>query len=92
MVPVRRLNHAVLYVSELEWRWNSYHRVFGMDVIAPEQAGPGWYLRAKGSDNHQDSGLLALGPEASQPPRGSTGPHDSAAQPENNQGTRRGAR
>ena len=28
---------------------------------------------AKGSDNHHDLGLLALGPEAPRPPRGSTG-------------------
>ena len=31
------------------------------------------FLRAKGSENHHDLGLLALGPEAPRPPRGSTG-------------------
>jgi catechol-2,3-dioxygenase len=31
------------------------------------------FLRAHGSANHHDLGLLALGPQAPRPPRGSTG-------------------
>jgi catechol-2,3-dioxygenase len=71
MIPVRRLNHAVLYVSDLEKAVEFYRRVFGMDVIARE--GPMAFLRAKGSENHHDLGLLSLGRDAPQPPQGSTG-------------------
>jgi catechol-2,3-dioxygenase len=71
MIPIQRLNHAVLYVSDLERAVDFYHRVFGMDIVARQ--GPMAFLRAKGSENHHDLGLLSLGPHASPPPRGSTG-------------------
>jgi len=71
MIPIRRLNHAVLYVSDLERSVDFYQRVFGFEVIARQ--GPMAFLRAKGSGNHHDLGLLSLGPEASRPPEGSTG-------------------
>jgi catechol-2,3-dioxygenase len=71
VIPVQRLNHAVLYVSDLNRAVDFYHRVFGMDIIARE--GPMAFLRAQGSDNHHDLGLLSLGPHASPAPEGSTG-------------------
>ncbi len=71
MIPVRRLNHAVLYVSDLNRAVDFYHRLFGFEVIARE--GPMAFLRAKGSTNHHDLGLLGLGAEASPPPQGATG-------------------
>lgn len=71
MIPVRRLNHAVLYVSDLERAVDFYRQVFGFEVIAQE--GPMAFLRAQGSDNHHDLGLLSLGSQARRPPRGTTG-------------------
>src|ERR1700730_6200604 len=71
MIPVRRLNHAVLYVSDLERSVDFYQRLFGFEVIARE--GPMAFLRARGSSNHHDLGLLALGPGSPPPPPGSTG-------------------
>jgi catechol-2,3-dioxygenase len=70
-IQVQRLNHAVLYVSDLERAATFYERVFGFERIAQE--GPMVFLRAKGSDNHHDLGLLSLGPQAGPAPEGSTG-------------------
>jgi catechol-2,3-dioxygenase len=71
MIAVRRLNHAVLFVSELEPAAAFYQNVFGMDVIARQD--PMAFLRVKGSTNHHDLGLLALGAGAPRPPAGTTG-------------------
>src|SRR5262245_12874420 len=71
MIPIKRLNHAVLYVSDLEQSVAFYERLFGMDVIARE--GPMAFLRAKGSDNHHDLGLLGLGAGTPPAARGTTG-------------------
>ena len=71
-VPVARLNHAVLYVRELDRSVDFYQRAFGFREIARE-GGMMAFLRAAGSTNHHDLGLLAVGPEAPRPPRGSTG-------------------
>ena len=72
MIPVARLNHAVLFVRDLDRSAGFYSRVFGFAEIARE-GGTMAFLRAQGSDNHHDLGLLAVGPEAPRPPRGSTG-------------------
>lgn len=71
MIPIRRLNHAVLYVSDLDRSVDFYERHFGFDVIARQ--GPMAFLRAKGSSNHHDLGLLSMGPDAPRPEPGSTG-------------------
>ena len=71
MIPVRRLNHAVLFVSDLKRSVEFYERLFGFEVIARQ--GPMAFLRAKGSSNHHDLGLLSLGPDAPRPEQGSTG-------------------
>lgn len=71
MIPIRRLNHAVLYVADLERSLAFYTRVFGFEIIARQ--GPMAFLRAKHSENHHDLGLMAVGMLAPRPPRGSTG-------------------
>jgi catechol-2,3-dioxygenase len=71
MIPVQRLNHAVLYISELKRSVDFYTRLFGFTVVAQE--GPMAFLRAENSANHHDLGLLALGPGAPAPAQGSTG-------------------
>ena len=52
MIPVRRLNHAVLHIVDLDRSVAFYVGLFGMTVIAQE--GPMAFLRAKGSENHHD--------------------------------------
>ena len=70
-IPVRRLNHAVLYVSDLERSVAFYQKLFGFESVARQ--GPMAFLRAKGSDNHHDLGLLSLGKGSHPAPEGSTG-------------------
>jgi catechol-2,3-dioxygenase len=72
VIPVARLNHAVLFVRDLDRSVDFYSRVFGFTEIARE-GGMMAFLRAADSDNHHDLGLMAVGPEAPRPPRGSTG-------------------
>jgi len=73
MIPVRRLNHAVLFVSDLERSITFYRDVFGLELIAREARLNAAFLRAKGSSNHHDVGLFGLGPQAPPAPRGTTG-------------------
>ncbi len=72
MIPVVRLNHAVLFVRDLDRSVDFYRRAFGFEEIARE-GGMMAFLRAAESANHHDLGLLAVGPDAPRPPRGSTG-------------------
>jgi catechol-2,3-dioxygenase len=72
MIRVRRLNHAVLYVRDLDRACAFYGDLFGFEVVARERDFMA-FLRADGSDNHHDLGLFAVGPQASNPPRGSVG-------------------
>ncbi len=72
MLPVMRLNHAVLYVRELDRSVAFYQKAFGFEEIA-RSGGMMAFLRAAGSSNHHDLGLMAVGPQAPHPPRGSTG-------------------
>ncbi|HJT04633.1 MAG TPA: VOC family protein [Pseudonocardiaceae bacterium] len=73
MIAVRRLNHAVLFVSDLDRAVEFYEHVLGMKVIATEPRANAAFLRASGSDNHHDLGLFGLGAAASRPPRGHVG-------------------
>jgi catechol-2,3-dioxygenase len=73
MIAVRRLNHAVLFVSDLDRAVEFYQQVFGMTVIAREPRANAAFLRAGGSDNHHDLGLFGLGSAASPPSRGHVG-------------------
>jgi catechol-2,3-dioxygenase len=66
------LNHAVLYVSDLERSVQFYKKAFGfqeVDRMGDRMA----FLRASETENHHDLGLMAVGTGASKPPRGSTG-------------------
>jgi catechol-2,3-dioxygenase len=71
-IPVSRLNHAVLYVRDLDRSVAFYKEAFGFEEIARE-GGMMAFMRAAGSDNHHDLGLMAVGAEAPSPRRGSTG-------------------
>ena len=65
-IPVARLNHAVLYVRDLDRSVDFYSRAFGFREIARE-GGMMAFLRAAGSDNHHDLGLMQVGRSAQQP-------------------------
>lgn len=61
-----RLNHAVLFVADLERSVDFYQRAFGMTVMAREPRANAAFLRLPRSGNHHDLGLFGVG---AQPPR-----------------------
>ena len=71
-IPVQRLNHAVLYVRDVDRSVDFYARAFGFEVV-DTLAGRAAFLRAAGSDNHHDLGLFAVGVGAPSPPPGAVG-------------------
>jgi catechol-2,3-dioxygenase len=66
-MPVRRLNHAVLYEKDLDAAVAFYTEALGMEVRM-QIPGRAAFLRAPGSDNDHDLGLFAV-PQAA-PPQG----------------------
>ena len=66
-----KLNHAVLFVSDLQRSVDFYTRILGFTVMSNEARFNAAFLRAAGSDNHHDLGLFET--QGQQPPRGSTG-------------------
>ncbi|MET7424697.1 VOC family protein [Dactylosporangium sp. NPDC005555] len=64
--PVR-LNHAVLFVADLERAERFYTDVFGMAVVAREPRANAAFLRLPRSGNHHDLGLFGVGAQA--PPK-----------------------
>jgi len=61
--PVR-LNHAVLFVADLERAERFYTEVFGMVVAAREPEARAAFMRLPRSGNHHDLGLFGLGADA----------------------------
>ena len=68
-----RLNHAVLYVSDLEQSISFYSRAFGMTVMAREPRANAAFLRLPRSGNHHDLGLFGVGTGGGPKRRGSIG-------------------
>ena len=71
MIPVQRLNHAVLYVRDADASAKFYQEVLGFEIV--EQARGAVFLRAAGTSNHHDLGLFSVGPNAPAPERGRVG-------------------
>src|SRR3954470_16209423 len=61
--PVR-LNHAVLYVADVDRAVRFYTDVFGMTEVTREPRANAAFLRLPRSGNHHDLGLFAVGPAA----------------------------
>jgi catechol-2,3-dioxygenase len=61
-----RLNHAVLFVADLERSITFYSQAFDMTVMAREPRANAAFLRLPRSGNHHDLGLFGVG---AQPPR-----------------------
>ncbi len=74
MTPVRitELNHAVLYVRDVDVASAFYRDVLGF-VTVDEVPGRAAFMRAGESDNHHDLGLISVGSSAPRPPQGATG-------------------
>lgn len=67
-----RLNHAVLFVTDLERSIDFYQQAFDMVVMAREPRADAAFLRLPRSGNHHDLGLFGVGAQPSRP-RGSIG-------------------
>lgn len=61
-----RLNHAVLFVADLERSIDFYRAAFGTEIVAREPRANAAFLRMPRSGNHHDLGLFGVG---EQPPR-----------------------
>jgi catechol-2,3-dioxygenase len=72
-VAAVRLNHAVLFVADLERALAFYTGVFDMEVAAREPRANAAFLRLTRSGNHHDLGLFGVGPQAAPKVRGGIG-------------------
>jgi catechol-2,3-dioxygenase len=65
-VPVRGINHAVLWVRDADASTLFYTDVLGFTVVAESGQAPrkAVFLRAPESDNDHDLGLFGIGPQA----------------------------
>jgi catechol-2,3-dioxygenase len=72
MAKVTRLNHAVLYVSDVERSLGFYEKAFGFKVV-DRMGDQAVFLRAADTENHHDLALMSVGKDAPRPPRGSVG-------------------
>jgi catechol-2,3-dioxygenase len=79
-MSVRRLNHAVLYVSDVARSVTFYRETLGFE-IATEIPGRAAFLRAPGSANDHDLGLFEVGAPA-QPLRSKDGDQLAGGRPE----------
>ncbi|MGG8410217.1 VOC family protein [Streptomyces sp. 12297] len=71
-MPVRRLNHAVLWIRDVERSVAFYTDVFGFQVDHLTR-GRAAFLSAPGSLNDHDLGLFAIGADAPGPEQGRVG-------------------
>ena len=74
-MPITRLNHAVLYVRDVERSVAFYSDVLGFRVlnVLPEGFRGAAFLQAPGSTNDHDLGLFEIGAEAAASPAGRGG-------------------
>jgi catechol-2,3-dioxygenase len=70
-MPVQRLNHAVLYVRDVDRSAAFYRSVLGFRTVA-EIPGQAAFLQAEGSTNDHDLGLFAVGARAGDTTAGRT--------------------
>ncbi|HEU5324872.1 MAG TPA: VOC family protein [Candidatus Limnocylindria bacterium] len=72
-MAVTRLNHAVLFVRDLDAAADFYRRAFGFVEVDRPSGMRAAFLRAAAGDNHHDLGLFEVGGSAGRPSSGSTG-------------------
>ncbi|SEG76441.1 Glyoxalase/Bleomycin resistance protein/Dioxygenase superfamily protein [Nonomuraea solani] len=69
-MPVQRLNHAVLYVRDVERSVAFYREALGFEVVMGMRGAA--FLQAAGSSNDHDLGLFEIGDQAAPSPAGRT--------------------
>jgi catechol-2,3-dioxygenase len=66
MAQVTRLNHAVLYVSDVARSLDFYEKAFGFKVV-DRMGDQAVFLRAANTENHHDLALMSVGASAARP-------------------------
>ena len=66
MAEVTRLNHAVLYVSDVARSLEFYQKAFGFTVV-DRMGDQAVFLRAAHTENHHDLALMSVGAGAQRP-------------------------
>ena len=56
-----RLNHAVLFVADLDRALDFYSKAFGTEIVTREPRMNAAFLRLPNSQNHHDLGLFGIG-------------------------------
>jgi catechol-2,3-dioxygenase len=72
-VAVTRLNHAVLFVRDVDRAAAFYREVFGFEEMERPAGMRAAFMRSPIGGNHHDLGLFEVGADAPRPPRGSVG-------------------
>lgn len=72
MPNVTNLNHAVLYVSDVNRSLAFYQEAFGFEVV-DRMGDQAVFMKSAGGENHHDLALMSVGASAPRPPRGSVG-------------------
>jgi catechol-2,3-dioxygenase len=72
-IPITRLNHAVLFVRDVDRAAAFYHDVFGFEEMERPPGMRAAFMRSPIGGNHHDLGLFEVGSDAVKPPRGSVG-------------------
>lgn len=72
-MAITRLNHAVLFVRDVDAAADFYAKAFGFEELRRPQGMRAVFMRSPTRDNHHDLGLFEVGPQAARPPRGSVG-------------------
>jgi catechol-2,3-dioxygenase len=72
-IPITRLNHAVLFVRDVDRAAAFYRDVFGFEEMERPPSMRAAFMRSPIGGNHHDLGLFEVGANAVKPPRGSIG-------------------
>jgi catechol-2,3-dioxygenase len=72
-VTITRLNHAVLFVRDVDRAAEFYRSVFGFEEMERPTGMRAAFMRSPIGGNHHDLGLFEVGADAPRPPRGSVG-------------------
>lgn len=72
-MPITRLNHAVLFVRDVDAAAEFYRSAFGFEELSRPPRMRAVFMRSPAGDNHHDLGLFEVGARAARPPRGAVG-------------------
>ena len=72
-MPITRLNHAVLFVRDVDTAVEFYRSAFGFEELSRPDGMRAAFMRSPSGGNHHDLGLFEVGSAAPRPQRGSVG-------------------